>query len=265
LTAIFGEPESLLNMRENVLIPKRLSELDWRLFLALSLTFFWLGSGAYYLTAHIGWDEFSKQPLDTLGSFLEGAFAPLAFLWLVVGFFLQQKELSKNNEAMHQQHIEMQKSAQHAAIQTSSIQISVQHSQQQSFIRMYEMVRVTLGSVVGMLYISSQGPRGVGLIDSDKMSKLWSEMVNGDAEMFSRRFLLLSATDKEDMYDLLYGTEIRARHSNNFVRQYARLIDGAKKCDPEGMLTDAICDSAHGRLYEIMLEINDAAYSPQKS
>jgi hypothetical protein len=263
LTAIFREPESRLNKRKNVLIPKWLNKLDWRLFLALSITFFWLGSGAYYLTAHIGWDEFSKQPLDTLGSFLEGAFAPLAFLWLVVGFFLQQKELSKNNEAMQQQHIEMQKSAQHAAIQASSIQISVQHSQQQSFIRMYEMVRVTLGSVVGMLYISSQGPRGVGLIDSDEMSLLWSKMVNGDAEMFSRRFLLLSATDEEDMYDLLYGTEIRARHSNNFVRQYARLINGAKNCDPDGMLIDAICDSAHGRLYEIMLEINEETYSPQ--
>jgi len=85
-------------------------------------------------------------------------------------------------------------------------------------------------------------------------------MVKGDAEMFSRRFLLLSATDAEDMYDLLYGTEIRARHSNNFVRQYARLIEGAKNCDPDGMLLDAICGSAHGRLYEIMHEINDAAF-----
>ena len=236
-----------------MLIQKWLDQLDWRIFLALSITFLWIGSGTYYLSVKIGWDEFFNQPLESLGGFLEGAFAPLAFLWLVIGFFLQQKELSKNTEVIQKQHIEMQKSAQHSAIQANSIQASVLHSQQQSFIRIYEMVRVALGTVVGMLYISSQGPGGVGLINSDEMVGLWAEMVNGDTEMFSRRFLFLNASDEENMYDLLFGTEIRASHSNNFVRQYARLIDAARDCDPDGMLLDAIHGSAHGRLYAVML------------
>jgi len=240
--------------RNNVLIQKLLDQLDWRIFLALSITFLWIGSGTYYLTVKIGWDDFFNQPLESLGGFLEGAFAPLAFLWLVIGFFLQQKELSKNTEVIQKQHIEMQKSAQHAAIQATSIQASVLHSQQQSFIRIYEMVRVTLGAVVGMLYMSSQGPRGAGLIDSEETVNLWAEMVRGDAEMFSRRFLFLNGSDKEDMCDLLYGTEIRASHSKNFVRQYSRLIDSAKECDPDGMLLDVIHGSAHGRLYVLMLE-----------
>lgn len=237
-----------------MLIQKWLSELDWRLILALSITFFWLGSGTYYLTMHIGWSAFFAQPLESLGSFLEGAFAPLAFLWLVVGFFLQQSELSKNTEAIQKQHVEMQKSAQHAAIQASSIKDSVKHSQQQSFIRIYEMVKISLGSVVGMLYISSQGPGGSGAIDSDEMRRLWAEMVNGDAEMFTRRFLFLNASDEHDMQDLLYGTDIRARHTHNFIRQYARLLEGARSCDTDGMLIDAIYGSAHGRLYEVMIE-----------
>ena len=232
----------------------RLEELDWRAFLALSITFFWLGSGTYYLSTRIGWTTFLQQPLESLGSFLEGAFAPLAFLWLVIGFFLQQKALTKNTAAIQQQHVEMQKSAEHAAIQANSIQASALHSQQQSFIRIYEMVRETLGSVIGMLYLSSQGPRGEGVIDSDETRQLWSEMVNGDAEMFTRRFLFMNASGEHDMHDLFYGTEIRARHCDNFVRQYKRLIDQAKECDPDGMLLDAIYGSAHGRLYEILLE-----------
>lgn len=236
------------------MIQNRLNELDWRAFLALSITFFWLGSGTYYLSMYIGWSAFFEQPLESLGSFLEGAFAPLAFLWLVIGFFLQQKELSKNTAAIQQQHVEMQKSQEHAALQAKSIQASALHSQQQSFIRIYEMVRVTLGSVVGMLYMSSQGPNGSGLLDSDETRQLWSEMVNGDAEMFTRRFLFMNASGEEDMQDLLYGTEIRARHCDNFVRQYARLIEVAKDCDPDGMLLDAIYGSAHGRFYEILLE-----------
>ncbi len=192
----------------NILIKQRLIELDWRAFLALAITFFWMGSGAYYLSVQIGWNAFFEQPLESLGSFLEGAFAPLAFLWLVVGFFLQQKELSKNTDAIQQQHVEMQKSVEHSAIQAKSIQASVLHSQQQSFIQIYKMVRETLGSVIGMLYLSSQGPNGEGLLDSEETKQLWSEMVNGDAEMFTRRFLFMNASGEHDMNDLFFGTEM---------------------------------------------------------
>jgi hypothetical protein len=234
------------------LIQKKLNAIDWRLVLAMTVTFFWLGFGTYYLGVYIGWDEFFEQPLESLGSFLEGAFAPLAFLWLVVGYFLQQKELSENTKVIQKQHFEMQRSAEHSAIQSASIQISVLHSQQQSFIRIYELVRVSLGSVIGMLYLSSQGPNGSALLSRDETSEMWTKMVNGDVELFVRRFLLINGGDEQDMYELLYGTEIRARHSNNFICQFGRLIENAKACDPDGMLLDAICDSAHGRLYEIM-------------
>jgi hypothetical protein len=242
-------------MKNSNLFIELLKSLDWRLFLAVFLTTFWLGSGLFYLTVYIGWSEFFNQPLEALGSFLEGAFAPLAFLWLVVGYFLQQKELSKNTEAIQKQHTEMQKSARHAALQASSIQASALHSQQQSFMRIYEAVRVSLGSIAGMLFISSQGSSGTGLIDAEGMNSLWSEMVRSDPEVFTRRFLFINGGDDgQEMCELLYGTEIRTRHTNNFIRQYSRLLDGAKDCDPDGMIVDAILGSAHGRLYNIMIE-----------
>lgn len=234
------------------MIHKWFNAIDWRLVLAMTITFFWLGFGTFYLGVYIGWSEFFEQPLESLGSFFEGAFAPLAFLWLVVGYFLQQKELSENTKVIQKQHIEMQKSAKHAEMQTASIQTSVLHSQQQSFIRIYELVRVSLGSVIGMLYLSSQGQNGSGLVSNDEISDLWSKMVSGDVELFVRRFLFINGGDEQDMYELLYGTEIRTRHSNNFISQFSRLVDNAKVCDPDGMLVDAICDSAHGRLYEII-------------
>ena len=236
---------------------KLLRSLDWRLILAMTVTLFWIGFGSFYLTVYIGWSKFFEQPLESLGSFFEGAFAPLAFLWLVIGYFLQKKELSENTSAIKKQHIEMRKSSEYLAIQAASIKTSVLHSQQQSFIRIYEMVRVSLGSIVGMLYISSQTQAGEGIIDADEMNNFWSEMKKGDAEMFSRRFLIINAGGEQNMHELLYGTEIRKRHSNNFVRQFTRLIENAKACDPEGMLLDAICDSAHGRLYEIMVDRRD--------
>jgi len=227
--------------------------LDWRLAFALSITTFWLSFGLYYIGGYIGWNEFFSLPLEALGSFLEGAFAPLAFLWLVVGYFLQQKELSKNTAVIQQQHVEMQKSAKHAALQAISIQASALHTQQQSFMRIYETVSQSLGSVVGMLYISSQGATGTGEIDGDGFADLWTEMVHGDPEMFSRRFLFINGGGEQDMCDLLFGTDIRKRHSNSFMIQYKRLFTAAKACDPDGMIVDAILNNAHGRLYQIML------------
>jgi hypothetical protein len=228
----------------------------------MSITTFWLSFGLYYISHYIGWSQFSSLPLEALGSFLEGAFAPLAFLWLVVGYFLQQKELSKNTAVIQQQHTEMQKSAEHAALQAVSIQASALHSQQQTFMRIYESVSHSLGSVVGMLYISSQGSDGTGEVSTDNVANLWSEMIHGDPEMFSRRFLFINGGGEQDMCDLLFGTDIRKRHSDSFMTQYKRLFDAAIACDPDGMIIDAIRHNAHGRLYQIMLnkcEITDKA------
>lgn len=231
-----------------------LKQLDWRLVLAMSITTFWLGFGLYYIAIYIGWSQFFSQPLDSLGSFLEGAFAPLAFLWLVVGYFLQQHELSKNTEMIQKQHEEMQKSSEHSAAQAISIQASTLHTQQQTFMRISESVRESLGAVVGMLFISSQGSAGAGIFSNDGVAEMWSEMVRGDPEMFSRRFLFLNAAGEQNMCDLLFGTEIRTSHSENFMAQYDRLLKAAKACDPDGMITDSILGSAHGRLYRVMNE-----------
>lgn len=50
------------------------------------------------------------MPLNELGDFLAGAFGPVAFLWLVIGYFQQQKELRLNTEALTLQHEELKKS-----------------------------------------------------------------------------------------------------------------------------------------------------------
>jgi hypothetical protein len=244
-------------------IQKIIRLLDWRLFLAMSLTTFWLGFGLFYLSTVIGWDQFFSQPLESLGSFLEGAFAPLAFLWLVVGYFLQQKELAKNTEVIQKQHTEMQKSADNAALQATSIQASAIHTQQQTFMRIYEIVRESMGGILGMLFISSQGADGTGLVDSDGMAELWAEQVRGDPEVFTRRFLFISAAGEQDMMDLFFGTEIRTRHTKNFIRQYDRIFNAAKACDPEGMIADAITASGHGLLYRIMIDHTERLDSSQ--
>ena len=48
--------------------------------------------------------------LNELGDFLGGVSSPLAFLWLVLGFFQQSREIRLSNKALHLQAQEMRRS-----------------------------------------------------------------------------------------------------------------------------------------------------------
>lgn len=90
--------------------------MDWRIALGLSLTCLWLLTGSAYISSSVGWAGFVSLPVEEVGSFLEGAFAPLAFLWLVIGYFLQQQELIQNTQAMRAQATEIARTAEQATI-----------------------------------------------------------------------------------------------------------------------------------------------------
>lgn len=66
-------------------------------FLILGLTIL-----KFNLTLMASWNEF--------GDFLAGAFSPVAFLWLVLGFVQQQKELQQNTQALKLQADELKNS-----------------------------------------------------------------------------------------------------------------------------------------------------------
>lgn len=227
---------------------------DWRLLFGMSLTAVWLWGGAYYISNTIGWSQFLSQPLESLGSFLEGAFAPLAFLWLVIGYFLQQKELSRNTDAIQQQYIEMQRSSDQAELQAKSIQANSDHNRRLTFMRLHDMVRESLGSITGLLYISSQGVTGDDYVDRTVLDSMWSEMKRGDHELFGRQFMIINFRGEQDMYELFYGTEIRRKHTEAFISQFERLLANACECDPDQLIPDAVKSNVNGRMYKLIIQ-----------
>lgn len=66
--------------------------------------------------------------LNSIGDFLAGAFGPIAFLWLVLGFFQQGKELQLSSEALQLQAKELKESVlqQTAMVALQSAQLSHQ-------------------------------------------------------------------------------------------------------------------------------------------
>lgn len=49
------------------------------------------------------WNSAKGMTFNEWGDFFAGSFAPLAFLWLVIGYFQQGEELSQNTKALEQQ------------------------------------------------------------------------------------------------------------------------------------------------------------------
>ncbi len=66
------------------------------------------------ITVLLRFDAFLKLELNALGDFLAGTFAPLALLWLVIGYFQQGDELRQNSRALLMQAEELRQAAEHA-------------------------------------------------------------------------------------------------------------------------------------------------------
>ena len=64
-------------------------------------TLLWVFIWATFL--YLDWDNAKKMAFNEWGDFFAGASAPLAFLWLVIGYFQQGEELGQNTKALEQQ------------------------------------------------------------------------------------------------------------------------------------------------------------------
>lgn len=234
------------------------TEADWRVWFGIASSVVWIVLLAMYISAQVGWANIGATPIDTLGSFLEGSFAPLAFLWFVLAYFSQQKELAQNTAAIKMQYVEIQRSAEQAVIQSEAIRASEMHARKESFLRIADSVKEQLGVIMGFLYLSSQAASGTGVVNDQRIAELWSRMSQNDPEVFTRSMLQLQFLHgARYAYKLLYGTPIRTRHSENFIFNFERLIRVAEECDDDGMIRDALMGSAHGRIYRHMIEARD--------
>lgn len=219
--------------------------MDWRVALGLILTTVWITTGVIYLRGVVGMDRFVHLPTADIGSFLEGAFAPLAFLWLVIGHFMQQKEITANTKAIK--------------IQEAAARRQEVHAQRESYFKLLSLVQDQLGSIAGFHYMSVCGPSGSGEVTQHEFSEQRAA-ATGDSGWFIRKMITLVASNQENtelVQDMLFGTEIRTRHSNNFTQTFSKLLSAAQAVDTDDMLTNALLwGSAAGIYYRIIRHVS---------
>ena len=74
-----------------------------------------------YIYSKGGLAELLALPFNNMGDFLAGAFAPLAFWWLVLGYRMQALELEQNSKALVQQAAEMKNAVEQATRQSDAL------------------------------------------------------------------------------------------------------------------------------------------------
>jgi hypothetical protein len=100
----------------------------------LALSVAYLGFWGWILFP-IKWQRLRDMDLNAIGDFLAGGFAPLAFLWLVLGFFQQRVELAQNTKALELQVKELSQAAEHAGalveVARSELQLRLEEMQEE--------------------------------------------------------------------------------------------------------------------------------------
>lgn len=247
------------SLKQTKTTPQFQSEMDWRISFGVIVTTVYLLLMAVYISNTIGWFEFQILPVEQMGNFLEGAFAPVAFLWLVIGYFLQKKELMQNTQALHMQFVEIQKSTEQAVLQSKAIAATEMHQRKESFLRIADVVNTQLGAIIGLLFYSSQSAEGnEHRVPSERLQEMWSSMSTENKEIFVREMLGLLLTSSDSYcFKLLWGTEVRTKHTDNYLSTYEKLCKTAAQCDDDGLIEDAVMGGAYGHLYRKMTEIRD--------
>lgn len=223
-------------------IEKFIRARDWRIWFGVIVTLIWIVGGLWYVVTVSKSTPDMEFSLDVIGSFLEGAFAPLAFLWLVIGLFIQQRELAANSEALR-------KTSEQSEMQTAAIAATEMNARQETFFKIKEAVYQQLGGISGMLYSSSTGPAGSGELSRAEMDETFRQVAAGDCEIFARLFLSMGMLDGGDLSEMFYGTDLRAQHSRNYMRTFERLCRLAQNCDVDGIIEASLRQNAFGLLY----------------
>lgn len=93
---------------------------------AIKFTKFWVLLFVVIATRSCFFSDAMPLTLNEWGDFMAGFFAPLAFMWLVLGYFQQGEELRQNTEALKLQAEELRSSNEALRLQAEELKNSVE-------------------------------------------------------------------------------------------------------------------------------------------
>ncbi len=197
--------------------------------------------------------NFYSMPLNEQGDFLAGFFAPLAFFWLIIGYFMQGYEISLQREEMTKQVDATEDNAKSAALNVFLIQSKDIH----------EEMQVAVQGIFGYI------PKSYFLRIGNQFEHLrYFERIHQQLKhMYSDRSSQnnMDGTNSIDEFE----QPINELGERNYVRIYCYLfsilLQKSYKADSTGQLTFHYQMSAAGRLNDFFLNtLGKATYFPKQ-
>ncbi|MYD44724.1 MAG: hypothetical protein F4W90_12665 [Gammaproteobacteria bacterium] len=223
---------------------------NWLLGLAIALTVVWLLGGLAYILQLGGWIAVLNLGTADIGGFLEGFFAPLAFLWLVIGLFVQQRELASNTEALKHTNLISER-------QTNVLEATELRARQATFFQIAEHVRKQTANLAGLILQRLVTEQGEHIYAVDEINENWADHLRGDSERFTA---LLAQPDPRivaaglSRYEIFYKNPESMNYTTEFIRSYRALLTHAQECDTDGTIERTVTQSTHGEVYAMMLD-----------
>lgn len=217
-----------------------LPDWDRRIWGGVIVTAVWILGGVVYI-ASAGGRAFFSLDADTIGGFLEGFFAPVAFLWLVVGLFVQQEEIARNRS-------EMERSNRLSEQQARAMEESALTARQQAFFLIADNVRRQTGNLLGAMLA------GEGSVPDEEMERRWLTHAAGDYEFFPRLLVERYEMLRDEQFGLVnggeslfFGTPNRKGLTEEYIRSFRRLVHQARECDQDFSILATVLQSAARR------------------
>ena len=222
---------------------------DWLILMGIAITLVWVLGGVAYVF-HAGITDFLAQGADTIGGFLEGFFAPLAFLWLVIGLFIQQRELITNTRVLKETQLTTEQ-------QTAVLAETELRARQTAYFQIADNVKRQTGNLAGMLVESLVASLDLPKleVDDEDVKEHWIAHQQGQYERFPAILvrIFLEESVSIDVLDTLYGDQNRRNYTEEYVRSFRELLRLGRECDPNGTIVRTTTQTPHGTLYESML------------
>jgi hypothetical protein len=138
---------------------------------------------------YLRWNKFEKLKWNEIGDTAAGFASPLAFLWLVVGYYLQREELALQRKELKENRTVLSEQKEQMALQADAISANEQHARRDTFFRMLDFVRHEMAMRAAHLYANLRSASVVKFADApDFLNNEMNRYLQGDHDLFFRVF-----------------------------------------------------------------------------
>lgn len=231
--------------------------------IGFTFTAIWIAVAAWYVWSIIGLENFWSLMPNEAGDFFAGFFAPLFFVWLIIGYFQQNKELRQNNlvlrqqakelklsnEALRQQAEQLERAAHQAERQAKAVAANELHARRDTFFRVAELLTQEL------LSTSQKILDFVGHPHMDNISRRHSA---GYRQAYFDAIVTQTVGGREKEFMEKVDRTMNGReYLSKYCSLFEVLLKECESCDEEGELGRIFESSTMGDVYWVFCTLID--------